>query len=70
MNRVLVAMLPWLWILIGVLNGLSAALDFGHGRWLWGSMLSVACIVAILLGLAERAKQRLAKPAVQPEVHP
>lgn len=70
MNRVLVAMLPWLWILIGVLNGLSAALDFGRGRWLWGSMLSVACIVAILLGLAERAKQRLAKPAVQPEVHP
>ena len=69
MNRVLVAMLPWLWILIGVFNGLTAARNFGNGYWLIGALSVFGCVVSILLGLAERAEQA-AKRAEQPEVHP
>ena len=70
MNRVLVAMLPWLWILIGGLHGVSALREFFDGHWVFGLLASFISVSCVLMGLAQRAEQRKAWRAAQPEVHP
>lgn len=58
MNRVLVAMLPWLWILIGGLHGVSALREFFDGHWVLGLLASFISVSCVLMGLAQRAERK------------
>lgn len=66
--RRIAALVPWCWILTGLLYGPLAYRDLRDGYWFFGVTEVLFCLVCILLGAAQLADRRV--NAEQPEVHP
>lgn len=68
MIRRIAALVPWCWLLVGLLHGPWAYHDLRTGHWFIGVSEVLFCLVCILLGASLLAERR--KNADQPEVHP